>query len=382
MKRFKITFLLIVLLTGVLFSQFYLNVGTVKVNDVNYMVYEFGPEFTIGPVLLGVTLQTYTSDLSTGQFYFGAPGSQPPSTNIIDGINIVSFGLDLGAFWFRYGSMKQITYGMGFVFNGYFVPNTHVLDAGLRLGNLNTSVHVPYRLKQLSNFSFEQSDSLYTANVSTKLLFFDLSLFGGMEVDEDAAFQYIAGASLTVPFLGFSLGTEADIQMWRNGKIGYGAFGGLFGDFGVLQIVAGPYYASDGFLPWALGKNYPNIRKSAEFKPENYNEEMGYIVKIGFTLEPYGKILAGLKGDFQGNWLLNGEGVIKIPAVAGTNGLVLYGYLYDNTPFQNGQILDTNSDARLTIAYPLLNNFFAGVKYIWNGSNWIQTPFVGGFANF
>ncbi|MEN3042408.1 MAG: hypothetical protein ABDH59_03780 [Fervidobacterium sp.] len=382
MKRFKITFLLIVLLTGMLFSQFYLNVGTVKVNDVNYMVYEFGPEFTIGPVLLGVTLQTYTSDLSTDQFYFGAPGSQPPSTNIIDGINIVSFGLDLGAFWFRYGSMKQITYGMGFVFNGYFVPNTHVLDAGLRLGTLNTSIHVPYRLKQLSNFSFEQSDSLYAASVSTKLLFFDLSLFGGIEVDEDVALQYIAGASLTVPFLGFSLGTEAGIQMWRNGKTGYGAFGGLFGDFGVLQIVAGPYYASNGFLPWALGKNYPNIRKSVEFKPENYNEEMGYIVKIGFTLEPYGKILAGLKGDFQGNWLLNGEGLIKIPAVAGTNGLVLYGYLYDNTPFQNGQILDTNSDARLTIAYPLLNNFFAGVKYIWNGSNWIQTPFVGGVANF
>lgn len=383
MSKYKLTGLLLAfLLVSSVFSQFYLNVGTVKVGDTNYMVYEFGPEFTIGPVLLGITLRTYSSDLSTGQFYFGAPGSESPSTNIVDGINIISFGLDFGTFWFRYGAMKPLTYGMGFVFNGYFVPNIRVLDGGIRLGTLNASVHVPYQIQQLSNFTFEQSDSLYTANLSTKLAIFDLAVFGGMENNENVPVQYVAGASLTLPFLGFSLGAEADIQTWRDGTMGYGAFGGLFGDFGMLQIVAGPYYASDGFSPWLIGKSYPTVKSSSEFESGNYKQQLGYIAKAGLVLEPYGKALIGVKGDFEGKLLFSGEGLITIPAVAGTNGLVLYGYLYDNTPFEGGQILDANSDARVTIAYPIFNNFYAGVKYIWNGTDWNQTAFVGGSANF
>ena len=164
--------------------------------------------------------------------------------------------------------------------------------------------------------------------------------------------------------------------------MGYVTFGGLFGDFGVIQIVAGPYYASDGFSPWLVGKSYPKARTLSDFKSQNYKEEMGCLAKAGFVLEPYGKILLGLKGDFEGNLIFHGEGAIKIPEVAGTNGLVLYGYLYDDTPFENGQILDTNSDARITIAYPVFDNFYAGVKYIWNGTDWNQTAFVGGSTNF
>ncbi|MGC8819569.1 MAG: hypothetical protein ACP5PP_00460 [Fervidobacterium sp.] len=379
-KNLYITTLVFLLfVTTLTFSEFYLNVSTVNIGQENYMVYEFGPEFTVGPVTLGVSLTTYASDLTTGNFYFGTPGVSQ-STNIVDGLNITALGLDLGTFWFRYGNMKQITYGMGFVFNGYYLPNTKVIDGGIRIGNLNASVHVPYELKQLSTFSFGPSDTLYAANISTKLLVFDLSAFGGMELSENSKLQNIAGVSLTMPALGFSIGAEADVQMWRDSTLGYGGFAGIFGDFGMFQLVAGPYYSSNGFAAWLIGKNYAELRDSID--PGNYSMQMGYIAKASLTFEPYGKILLGLKGDFDGNLTLSGEGMVNIPAVAGTNGLVLYGYLFDDTPFSSGNILDNDTVARLTIAYPVFGNFYAGIKYIWNGTEFAQTAFVGGNSNF
>jgi hypothetical protein len=379
-KNLYITTLVFLLfVTTLTFSEFYLNVSTVNIGQENYMVYEFGPEFTVGPVTLGVSLTTYASDLTTGNFYFGTPGVSQ-STNIVDGLNITALGLDLGTFWFRYGNMKQITYGMGFVFNGYYLPNTKVIDGGIRIGDLNASVHVPYELKQLSTFSFGPSDTLYAANISTKLLVFDLSAFGGMELSENSKLQNIAGVSLTMPALGFSIGAEADVQMWRDSTLGYGGFAGIFGDFGMFQLVAGPYYSSNGFAAWLIGKNYAELRDSID--PRNYSMQMGYIAKASLTFEPYGKIVLGLKGDFDGNFTLSGEGMVNIPAVAGTNGLVLYGYLFDDTPFSSGNILDNDTVARLTIAYPVFGNFYAGIKYIWNGTEFAQTAFVGGNSNF
>lgn len=362
------------------FSQFYLNVSTVQVNSQTYMVYEFGPEFTLGPVLIGVTLTTYATDLTSGQFYFGTPGAGQPSTNIVDGLNIISLGLDLGTFWFRYGHMKPITYGMGFVFNGYKAPNSRTLDTGLRMGTSQVSVHIPYELRQLSTFSFQQSDSLYSANVNTKLLMFDLSIFGGFENDENLPLQYAAGASLTLPVLGFSVGIEGGALMWRDGKSGYGLFGGIFGDFGALQVVAGPYFSTEYFKPWLIGKSYYDFKSSLD--PTDYEQQLGYVAKAAFSFENYAKILVELNGTFEGNVVLGGEGIVNVPAIAGTNGLVIYGYLYDNTPFKNGKMFDDDTIARLVIAYPAFQNFYAGIKYRWNGTDWIQEPFIGGRANF
>lgn len=381
--RKVIYFLVLVLFSSLVFSEFYLNVSTVKIGQDNYMVYEFGPEFTVGPLTLGVTLTTYATDLTTGKFFFGAPGISS-STNIIDGLNITALGLDLGTFWFRYGNMKPITYGMGFVFSGYYLPSVRTLDAGIRIESLKLSAHIPYEIKQLTNFTFGQSDTLYTANASMKLALFDLSVFGGMETVESNAtpVQYIAGGALTLPMLGFSVGVEADTQIWKDGTTSYGAFGGIFGDFGIFQLVAGPYYASNGFAPWLLGRRYPALRGSDSFGPENYQQQIGYIAKAGLILEQYGKVLVGLKGDFEGKMTFSGEGVVNIPPLGGTNGLVLYGYLYDDTPFENGNLFDSNTDAHLTLAYPVFSNLYAGIKYIWNGSEFAQTAFVGGSGNF
>lgn len=381
-KRFLVlvlSALFVFVLSTSIFSQFYMNVGTVQEGTQTYMVYEFGPEFTLGPVLLGVTLTTYATDITTGLFYFGTPGVGQPSTNIIDGINIVSFGLDFGTFWFRYGSMRPLTYGMGFVFNGYYAQRK-VLDVGIRMGTSQVSAHIPYELKSLSRFTFEQSDSLYTASASTKLLIFDLSVFGGFENNEDLPLQYVGGFSLTLPVLGFSVGIEGDALMWRDSTSGYGVFGGIFGDFGALQVVAGPYFSTERFKPWLIGKSYYVLRDTID--PDSYGQQLGYIARASFSFGNYAKILVELNGTFEGNIVLGGEGVINIPAVAGTNGLVIYGYLYDNTPFANGNAFDGDTIARLTVAYPAFQNFYAGIKYIWNGTEWTQQPFIGGSSSF
>lgn len=385
---FKTVFFFVVLFATLSFAEFYLNVGTVQIGNENYMIYEFGPEFTVGPLTLGLTLTTYATDLTTGSFYFGYPGSSAPSTNILDGINITAFGLDLGNIWFRYGRMRPITYGMGFIFSGYSNPNARTLDAGIRMGMLSASAHVPYQLAQLSTFTFTQSDSVYTAVVSSKVSLFELSVYGGVDMDglkEDAVatpLTYAAGVSLTTNVLGFSVGAEAGAQMWKDGTTGYGAFGGIFGDFGVLQFVAGPFYASDGFKPWLISRNYGFEKSQPDFGPDKYKSDLGYIANLALTFSPYGKVAVLLKGNFEGNMTLSGEGLINIPAIGGTNGLVLYGYLYDETPFENEQFFDDNTQARLTIAYPVFSGFYAGVKYIWEDSQWKQTAFVGGTANF
>ncbi|HCI28798.1 MAG TPA: hypothetical protein PKI14_00885 [Fervidobacterium sp.] len=371
------------------FAGFYLNVGSVQIGSDNYLVYEFGPEFTIGPLTLGLTLTTYATDLTTGQFYFGAP-SLEPSSNIVDGINIASLGLDFGTYWFRYGSMKPLTYGMGFTFNGYSNPQARVFDTGVRTGALQASVHLPYELVELTTFTYEQSDSLYTASTVLQLAGLDLSLFGGMETYEapetvsSIPLQYAGGVSVTKSILGFSVGAELGAQMWKDGTLGYGAFAGIFGDFGIFQLVAGPYYTLDGFSAWLVDKNYHKVLTSPGFGPENYPSEIGYIARIGLTTSSYGKVVVSLKGNFEGDVLLAGEGQINIPAIGGTNGLVLYGYLYDSTPFENGQFLDSDSSVRITIAYPAFENFYVGIKYVWNGNDneWLQTAFVGGSTNF
>jgi len=386
-KLFIIIFGLL-LVVGYSFANFYLNVGTVSVGNQNYMVYEFGPEFTIGPVTLGITLTTYATDLTTGQFYFGFPGSAQPSTNIVDGLNITSLGLDFGNWWVRYGQMRPITYGMGFVFKGYSNPQARTVDFGLRFGNESVSVRIPYQIAQLTNLTFVESDQLYTAVVKSKILMFDLSVFGGFdtfslaEITLSTPLTAAAGISLTQEILGFNIGAEADLQYWKDGTLGYGAFGGVFGNFGMLEILAGPYLVSDGFSPWLISKNYQAVKSEPDFGPEKYKADMGYIASVGLTVNPYGKAVVLLKGNFEGEMTLSGEGFINIPAIGGTNGLVLYGYLYDEKPFENGQILDSNTQARLTIAYPVFGNFFAGIKYIWEDMEWKQTAFVGGTANF
>ncbi|ODN30042.1 hypothetical protein A4H02_07640 [Fervidobacterium thailandense] len=370
---------LVLLSLTLVFASFYLDVSTVKVGETNYIVYEFGPEFNIGPVLIGLTLTTYTSDISTGTFYFGTP-STTPSTNIIDGLNITALGLDLGTVWFRYGQMQQLTYGMGLVMNGYYLPRTRTLDLGARLDNFKISAHVPYEIKQLTTLNIQPSDSVYSALILIPLLGLDLSVYGVMETDERAQLQHALGTALTKNILGFSVGVEAATQFWKSGQMSYGGFAGLFGDFGIFQLVAGPYYASDGFVVWLLNREYGNLRYT--YDPSNYSQRAGYIVRASLNVQSYGRLVVSLSGDFQSNPTLIGEGYLRIPQVGGTNGLILYAYMFDNTPFGNGQLLDENTSARITMAYPLLDNLFAGIKYTWNGSEFQQTAFVGGMVNF
>lgn len=366
-------------LSTLVFSSFYLDVSTVKLGETNYVVYEFGPEFSLGPMLIGLTLTTYTSDLSVGTFYFGYP-SDNPSENIIDGLNITALGLDLGTFWFRYGQMQPLTYGMGLIMNGYHIPKSRVLDFGVRMNDLKISVHVPHEIRQLTTFKIQRSDSVYSTLVVLPLLGLDFSVYGIAETEELAELQYALGVALTKNVFGFSVGVEAATQIWKDGQTSYGAFAGLFGDFGTFQLVAGPYYASDGFAVWLFDREYAKLRHT--YDPSAISRNVGYIVRTALNVQPYGKLVISLMGDFGEKLTLTGEGYLKIPELGGTNGLILYFYVFDNTPFENGQILDESTSARITIAYPLVNNLFAGIKYVWNGSQFQQMPFVGGILNF
>jgi len=362
-----------------IFSSFYLDVSTVKLGETNYIVYEFGPEFSLGPMLIGLTLTTYTSDLSAGKFYFGYP-SDNPSEHIIDGLNIAALSLDLGTFWFRYGQMQPLTYGMGLIMNGYHIPKSRVLDFGVRMNDLRVFVHVPYEIRQLTTFKIQQSDSVYSTLVVLPLLGLDFSVYGIAETEELAELHYALGVALTKNVFGFSLGVEAATQIWKNNQTSYGAFAGLFGDFGNFQLVAGPYYASNGFAVRLFDSEYAKLKHT--YDPSAISKNVGYIVRGALNVQPYGKLVISLTGDFGEKLILTGEGYLRVPEVGGTNGLVLYLYVFDNTPFENGQIFDESTSARITIAYPLVDHLFAGIKYVWNGSQFQQMAFVGGMLNF
>lgn len=362
------------------FPNFFVDISTTQVDGKHYTVYEFGPEFTLGPVLIGFTLTTYP-DFDTGVFYYGRPtAGATPSTNIFDGLNITALGLDLGTVWFRYGRMFPLTYGMAFVVNGYQAPNVRTVDGGVRLGGLSVSVHVPYQLRNLSGLQFDKSDSVHALNAVVPFGALRLSAYGVLDDENGAPIKYFAGSAITIEFLGLSIGAEGGAQIWKDDKVSFGGFAGIFGNFGVVSLVAGPYYASDGFVPWILDKNYRVSKPTLTYSA--FEETLGYIFRIGLTVEPYGKVVMSLKGNFNGGTSLNGEGVIRIPALGGTNGLVLYGYLYDNTPFEGGRFLDGDTSARLILAYPLLDNLFAGVRYVWNGAEFTNSAFLGTAASF
>ncbi len=384
MKTSRTILLLFLVLAVTTFSSgFYIDVSQKNVGSNNFITYEFGPELELGPVELGITLTMYASDLTTGVFYFGQP-STTPSTNLIDGLNISSFGLRLSNLYFRYGRPAPKTFGLGFLFNNFRVENIKAFELAVNFGP-TVFVYLPFQIESLTQFSIKQSDTLFVGGSELNFGPIELGIYGGYETanltEPGTQVNYAVSTAVFTEFLGLRFGAEGTLQIGEDEQTyAYGGFAGLYGNFGILEIIAGPYYTSDKFVPRLYDKNYSSIGRTANMS--DYDSTLGYIAGGKAMLEPYGSARVFLYGKFDGSVpILEGEGLIKVPAAGGMNGLYIYGYLYDNTPFENG-FLDSNTSARLTIAYPVTTFLFAGVKYIWNGTEFVNTAFIGGTGSF
>ncbi len=382
MRLSRFSVLVFLVLTVLTFSAgFYVDVSQKTFGNNNFIVYEFGPELELGPVELGITLTMYASDLTTGMFYFGQPSAEM-STNIVSGLNISSFGLRLSNFYFRYGKTTPKTFGLGFLFNNFKIENIRAFDLAVKFGP-EVFVYVPYYIESL--FNLKQSDTLFVGGAEISSGPIQVGVYGGYETAEltepGTQVKYAVSSAVFTEILGLRLGIEGALQVGEdNQTFGFGGFAGLYGNLGVLEVIAGPYYTSEKFIPRLYDRNYSSVGRNADMT--EYQSTFGYISGVKVSLNPYGTAKVFLYGKFDGSTpILEGEGLITVPEIGGMKGLYIYGYLYDDTPFESG-FLDENTLARVTIAYPITQFLFAGVKYIWNRTEFVNTAFVGGMGNF
>ncbi|MDK2885866.1 MAG: hypothetical protein PWP54_424 [Thermosipho sp. (in: thermotogales)] len=391
MKRIVIfMFLLFVFLT---FAEIPLFVGTIDRNGEKYFVYEISPEFTIGPVTLGVGFTTYATDVVYGTFYFGLP-SDEPSTNIINGFIINSLKFDFYNISFNYGKARPITYGLGFNVRKYLNPNTRSFDISLRLNNFTTSAHIPYELQSFIPFSFVESDSVYMGEFATRLKFIDLNVAGVIDFDASNTYtldngtpvKYGGSVSLTLPISLIKIGIEGAVQADSTfSEVGEGLFAGIYGNFlGILDYTAGVYYTLNGFIPRLFDRRYTSLKSNNQLPYLDKSTSFGYIAGFDLDLQPYGRGSLYLLGDFnEGNTDLEGALELNVPSIGEFKGLIVTADYFDNTPFAEGKFLDSDSEAKFKVAYPLIGEgFLAGIIYNWNGLEWEKGVFVGSYSAF
>ncbi|HCF38631.1 MAG TPA: hypothetical protein DER56_06150, partial [Thermosipho africanus] len=107
MKIKKLLVIFVLVLSLIAISQTYINIGTIERNNEKFFVYELSPEFSIGPVTIGIGFTSYSTDVVYGEMYYGIPSSTP-STNILNAFVINTFALNTDLFEFRYGKVKPV----------------------------------------------------------------------------------------------------------------------------------------------------------------------------------------------------------------------------------------------------------------------------------
>ena len=365
-----------------------LGVETALKDNQKYIVYSISPEFSIGPVTLGIGLTVYATEVG-GTLYYGIPSTNP-STNIINMITINHVALNLGNFYLRYGNMPTISLGMGFSARDYFKPYAKSIDTKLVFGNVGASIHLPYEVTKLWPLEFVQSDSVFAGEVELK------SVFVGMDLGVATLYDTVVSTENTLsnatpinlslsgyvryPLMNnFFIGAEIGSQWLSDmSKYGLGAFGGISGKLGIFDVIIGAYGTYNGFRPFHFGRIYTTQKLKNEL-PTLSEDVMAFGFLAGTSF--YSDIATGrwyLYGNFDGDMDALGELRIVIPQIGALAGMFVYGYYFDQTPFSSGEIFDNDTVAFLRITYPIMEkNLVAGIVYSWSGTNWIQSIYIG-----
>ena len=367
-----------------------LGVETIRKDADSYIVYSISPEFSIGPVDLGIGLTAYASEVG-GELYYGVP-STDPSTNIINIITINSIALRLENFYFRYGNMPTTSLAMGFSVRDYFRPYAKSFDVKAAIGSFSLMAHLPYELTKLWPFEFTQSDGVIAGEVELKSLFAGLDLGLSALYDTQVSTANTVGNATPVnlsvstflryPLMNnFYLGTEFASQILSDfSGYGFGLFGGISGRISIFDVVAGAYGTWNGFKPFYFGRLYTNDKAQGKLTSLTQGESVfGLLAGFNFYTDfAVGRLY--LYGDFANNWDALGETRITIPQVGAMAGLFLYGYFYDSTPFTEGQMFDSDTISLLRITYPIMEqNLVAGMVYTWDYTQriWVQSVYIG-----
>jgi hypothetical protein len=367
-----------------------LGVETAIKDNQKYIVYSISPEFTIGPVTLGIGLTAYATEVG-GTLYYGIP-SENPSTDIINMITINHVALNLGNLYLRYGNMPPISLGMGFSVRDYFKPYAKSFDTKISFGSFALFLHIPYELTKLWIPEIVQSDSVIAGEVELKSAVFGMdfgiaALYDTKVTNEntkptvdDTPINLSLSTFLRYPLLNnFYLGLEVGSQWLADmSKFGIGAFAGLSGKIGIADIIIGGYGTWNGFRPFHFGRIY-TVQKLKNELPtlDNVETSFGFLAGLSF----YHDIATGrfyIYGDFSGDLDALGEFRITIPQIGAVAGLFIYGYYFDQTPFSNGEFFDSDTISFLRITYPIMErNLVAGIVYNWDGTKWVQSVYIG-----
>ncbi|MFN6992471.1 MAG: FecR domain-containing protein, partial [Fervidobacterium sp.] len=295
-----------------------LGVETAIKDNQKYIVYSISPEFTIGPVSLGLGLTAYATEVG-GTLYYGLPSTEP-STNIINMITINSVAIDLGNFYVRYGNMPMMSLGMGFSVRDYFKPFAKSFDVKGRFGSFGMTLHLPYELSKLWPFQFSQSDSVFAGELEFKNLIFGMDTGIAILYDTQVSTSNVLNNSTPVNlslssyfryplFNNFYFGFELSSQHLTDSSIfGLGAFGGLSGRISLFDIIAGAYLKWNGFIPFYFGRTYATKKAQNKLEALNPDGEFGFGYLAGFNFDT--QYAAGrfyLLGDFSGDLDALGE---------------------------------------------------------------------------
>ncbi|HOK87974.1 MAG TPA: FecR domain-containing protein [Fervidobacterium sp.] len=367
-----------------------LGVETIRKDTSNYIVYSISPEFSIGPVDLGIGLTVYATEVG-GALYYGVPSTNP-STNIINMITINSVALKLDNFYFRYGNMPMTSLAMGFSVRDYFKPYAKSFDVKTAVGSFSLMAHLPYELTKLWPFEFTQSDDVIAGEVEIKSLFagldlglsalYDTQVSTANTVDSATPVNLSVSTFLRYPLMSnFYLGTEFSSQILSDfSGYGFGLFGGISGRVSIFDIVAGVYGTWNGFKPFYFGRLYTNDKLQNKLTSLTQGESVfGLLAGFNFYTD-YAVGRLYLYGDFTNDWDALGEIRITIPQVGAIAGLFMYGYYYDTTPFAEGEMFDSDTISYLRITYPIMEKtLVAGMVYSWDyiQKSWVQSVYIG-----
>lgn len=367
-----------------------LGVETTLKDGQKYIVYSISPEFTIGPVTLGIGLTAYATEVG-GTLYYGLPTTEP-STNIINMITINSVALNLGNLYFRYGNMPQMSLGMGFSVRDYYKPYAKSFDVKMLIGSFGLMLHLPYELTKLWPFEFVPSDSVFAGEFELKSVFagmdlgisalYDTNVTSENVLNDSTPINLAASVYLRYPLMsGLYLGVEVGTQFLQDySKFGLGLFGGLSGRLAIFDIIAGAYGTWNGFKPFHFNRVYTTqklVNKLSTLGDETVT--FGFLAGFNFDTQ-YAMGRFYILGDLSGDMDALGELRITIPQIGAVAGLFIYGYFFDSTPFAEGQFTDSDTVALLRITYPIMEkNLVAGMVYTWDGAtkSWIQSVYIG-----
>ena len=270
---------------------------------------------------------------------------------------------------------------MSYALRGYGVPNSKAFDIQIGHNGYRLYTHIPYELTKLSSLEFNKSDSLWFGEIAVPVFGFEAFVSGiyDTDVSTPASGQLFVDKSVSVGikktvFLG-NIGTEFNIEFAKDGGFAYGLFGGYHGRLDIFEFIAGAFAGFSGHHQFLFNRSYYEMKLIGE-APGIYvggRQTMGYIIGT----EVYWTYLKGklyLSGDFDGNLVLDGTLRGIVPAIGDSfSGLLLTGYIYDETPFKNGKlgVLEVGGDtiAWLSVSYPIMGeNLTAGFKLVWNSA--------------